>query len=93
MSADGGTCGFSPPAANRDYHAETPDGDQLPILNVFARDGEEIRHMWASELLFATGIEGQEARHVDLVWPIWSVLDMTPQGRGSEPNFPGLDYS
>ncbi len=77
---------------NRDYHAETPEGQQLPILNVFRRDGEDIRHTWATELLFAPGNEGQEARHVDLIWPIWSVLDMTPHGRGSEPNFPGLDY-
>ena len=80
-------------AYNRDYHAETPEGHQLPILNVFVRDGEEIRHTWASELLFAPGNEGQEARHVDLIWPIWSVLDMTPHGRGSGPNFPGLDYA
>jgi predicted dithiol-disulfide oxidoreductase (DUF899 family) len=78
---------------NRDYHAETLEGDQLPIVNVFVRDGEEIRHTWASELLFAPRSEGQDARHVDLIWPIWSVLDMTPQGRGSEPNFPGLDYA
>jgi predicted dithiol-disulfide oxidoreductase (DUF899 family) len=80
-------------AYNRDYHAETPEGHQLPILNVFVRDGEEIRHTWASELLFAPGNEGQEARHVDLIWPIWSVLDMTPHGRDSAPNFPGLDYA
>jgi predicted dithiol-disulfide oxidoreductase (DUF899 family) len=78
---------------NRDYHAETPEGHQLPILNVFVREGAEIRHAWASELLFAPGNEGEEARHVDLIWPIWSVLDMTPNGRGSEPNFPGLDYA
>lgn len=38
---------------NRDYHAETPEGEQLPILNVFVRDAEGIRHSWASELLFA----------------------------------------
>lgn len=80
-------------AYNRDYHAETPEGQQLPILNVFARDGEEIRHTWATELLFAPGNEGEEARHVDLIWPIWSVLDMTPHGRGSGANFPGLDYA
>jgi predicted dithiol-disulfide oxidoreductase (DUF899 family) len=68
---------------NRDYHGETPDGNQIPILNVFVRDGEEIRHSWASELMFAPRSEGQDARHVDLIWPIWSVLDMTPDGRGS----------
>ena len=25
---------------NRDYHAETPEGEQVPILNVFVRDGD-----------------------------------------------------
>jgi predicted dithiol-disulfide oxidoreductase (DUF899 family) len=33
---------------NRDYHAEGPDGGQIPILNVFARDGDGIRHRWAT---------------------------------------------
>jgi hypothetical protein len=43
-------------------------------------------------LLFAKGPQGEETRHVDVIWPIWHVLDMTPAGRGDEPNFPGLDY-
>jgi predicted dithiol-disulfide oxidoreductase (DUF899 family) len=77
---------------NRDYHAETPTGDQIPILNVFVRDGEEIRHFWASELMFAPREEGIEPRHVDSIWPIWNVLDMTRQGRGSDRGFPGLGY-
>ena len=79
-------------AYNRDYRAETPEGEQVPILNVFVRDGEEIRHAWATELMFAPREEGMEARHVDLIWPIWSVLDTTPQGRAGEEPFPSLDY-
>src|SRR5215208_2052365 len=39
---------------NRDYLGETPDGDQMPMLDVFHRDGETIRHFWGSELLYAT---------------------------------------
>jgi predicted dithiol-disulfide oxidoreductase (DUF899 family) len=77
---------------NRDYHAETPEGEQNPILNVFARGGDGFRHRWATELLFAPGGEGEETRHVDSMWPIWNVLDMTPGGRGDGPNFPGLQY-
>jgi predicted dithiol-disulfide oxidoreductase (DUF899 family) len=77
---------------NRDYRAETPEGEQMPILNVFVRDREGIRHAWASELMFAPRDEGMEPRHVDLIWPIWSVLDMTPQGREGEEPFPSLDY-
>ena len=71
-------------AFNRDYHAETPDGEQVPILNVFVRDGDELRHMWATELFFAPRDGGEDARHVDSIWPIWNVLDMTPGGRESE---------
>jgi predicted dithiol-disulfide oxidoreductase (DUF899 family) len=77
---------------NRDYHAETPEGEQSPILNVFTRDGDGFHHRWASELFFAPGGEGEETRHVDSIWPIWNVLDMTPGGRGSRPNFPALHY-
>ena len=29
---------------NRDYHAETPDGEQIPVLNVFSRDEDGIHH-------------------------------------------------
>src|SRR6476620_1140735 len=38
---------------NRDYLAESPDGEQQPMLNVFHRDGETIRHFWGSELFYA----------------------------------------
>jgi predicted dithiol-disulfide oxidoreductase (DUF899 family) len=77
----------------RDYHAEGPDGEQAPIMSVFARDGDGFRHRWATELMFAPREEGEEPRHVDLIWPVWNVLDMTPGGRGDDPNFPGLRYS
>jgi predicted dithiol-disulfide oxidoreductase (DUF899 family) len=75
---------------SRDYHAETPEGNQIPILNVFVRDGEDVRHTWASELMFAPREDDLEARHVDLIWPIWNVLDVTPEGRGSGSDFPSF---
>jgi predicted dithiol-disulfide oxidoreductase (DUF899 family) len=77
---------------NRDYNAETPDGEQVPILNVFVRDGDGFRHSWATELMFAPSDEGEEPRHVDSIWPLWNVLDTTPQGRGAGSDFPGLHY-
>jgi len=77
---------------NRDYNAETPEGEQMPMLNVFARDGERFHHTWASELMYAPREEGLDARHVDSIWPIWNVLDVTPGGRGTESNFPALHY-
>jgi len=77
---------------NRDYHAETPEGEQVPILNVFVREGDQLRHAWATELMFAPRDEGEEPRHVDSIWPIWNVLDVTPEGRGTESDFPKLSY-
>jgi predicted dithiol-disulfide oxidoreductase (DUF899 family) len=79
-------------AYNRDYLAETPEGEQMPILNVFVRDGDQFRHTWASELMFAPRVEGMEPRHVDSIWPLWHVLDVTPDGRGSGSDFPSLRY-
>ena len=77
---------------NRDYNAETPEGEQMPILNVFVRDAGAIRHAWATELMVAPRDAGEDPRHVDSIWPLWNVLDMTPAGRGTDPNLPGLDY-
>lgn len=71
---------------NQDYHAEAPGNpaDQFPMLNVFRRVNGEIRHFWASEL-FWVGWEGSpHPRHVDMIWPIWNLLDYTPEGRGSD---------
>ena len=69
---------------NRDYHTETETGDQIPVVNVFRRGGETIRHVWASELFFVPAEPGQEPRHLDLMWPLWTMLDVTPGGRGDD---------
>jgi predicted dithiol-disulfide oxidoreductase (DUF899 family) len=74
---------------NADYHAETPDGEQIPAMNVFVRRDGEIRHFWGSELLYAE-LPGHP-RHMDLMWPIWNLFDLTPEGRGSD-WFPKLEY-
>lgn len=77
---------------NRDYHAETADGSQMPMLNVFRKDGGKVRHFWGSELLDAkTEDPSQDPRHVDAIWPLWNVLDVTPEGRGTDWN-PKLAY-
>jgi predicted dithiol-disulfide oxidoreductase (DUF899 family) len=66
---------------NRDYLAETADGDQQPMLNVFHRDGEMIRHFWGSELFYAPADHGQEPRHVGTIEPLWNLFDFTREGR------------
>jgi predicted dithiol-disulfide oxidoreductase (DUF899 family) len=76
---------------NADYHGEDAEGRQQPMLNVFHRSGGNIRHTWGSELLGAGEDPGQNARHVDLIWPLWNVLDVTPEGRGQD-WYPKLKY-
>ncbi len=74
---------------NADYHAETDEGDQIPALNVFTKTGKGIHHFLNTELLYAD-LDGHP-RHVDLIWPVWNLFDMTPEGRGAD-WFPKLSY-
>ena len=67
---------------NADYHAESTTHGQMPMVNVFRRDGDAIRHVVASEMFFAPNEPGQNPRHVDMLWPLWNTLDLTPGGRG-----------
>jgi predicted dithiol-disulfide oxidoreductase (DUF899 family) len=66
---------------NVDYHAETPEGTQRPMLTVFRREGDTIRHFWSSELFYAPTEPGQDPRHVGTLEPLWNLLDLTPEGR------------
>jgi predicted dithiol-disulfide oxidoreductase (DUF899 family) len=65
----------------RDYHAESPEGAQLPLMTVFHREGDEIRHFWSSEMLFAPSDPGQDPRHNGTIEEIWNLFDLTPEGR------------
>ena len=62
----------------------------MPILNVFRRDGKTIRHFWGCELLYVPPEAGQEYRHNDLLDPVWNMFDLLPEGRGDFQ--PKLDY-
>jgi predicted dithiol-disulfide oxidoreductase (DUF899 family) len=66
---------------NADYLAETPEGVQRPMLTVFRRSGDVIRHFWSSELLYAPVDPGQEPRHVGTLEPLWNLFDLIPEGR------------
>ncbi len=76
---------------NHDYHSETAEGSQLPIATVFVRRGGKIHHFWSSELAFAARDPGEDPRHVDFMWPLWNILDLTPGGRGTSFH-PQLNY-
>lgn len=66
---------------NRDYLAETEDGDQMPMMNVFQQEGDTIRHFWGTEMLYAPSDPGQDPRHVGTIESLWNIFDVTPEGR------------
>ncbi len=66
---------------NVDYRAETPDGTQRPMLTVFHREVDAIRHFWSSELFYAPTEPGEDPRHVGTLEPLWNLFDLTPEGR------------
>ncbi len=66
---------------NRDYHGEDADGSQIPMLNVFHRDAQTIRHFWGAELTYAPMDPGQDHRSVGTLEPLWNLFDLTPEGR------------
>lgn len=57
-----------------DYNCQSGEGDAglWPIMHVFTKKDGEIYHFWGTEL---------QGNHVDTVWPVWNLMDMTPDGR------------
>ncbi len=78
-------------AYSRDYFGLLPDGSEIPAMNVFTRQGETIRHFWSGEMTGGTADPGQDPRGAPDPAPLWTVLDMTPEGRGSD-WYPKLEY-
>ncbi|SAK51893.1 hypothetical protein AWB77_01346 [Caballeronia fortuita] len=76
---------------SRDYHAISKEGGDEPALNVFTRRDGVIRHFWSGEMDFATADPGEDPRGAPDLMPLWTVLDMTPEGRGTD-WYPKLDY-
>jgi predicted dithiol-disulfide oxidoreductase (DUF899 family)/uncharacterized protein YndB with AHSA1/START domain len=68
---------------SRDYHAATDLGSEFPLVNVFSRRDGVIRHVYCGELFFVDPEPEQDPRHLDAMWPLWNILDLTPAGRGA----------
>ncbi len=68
-----------------------PDGSEYPALVVFKRNGNEVRLFWASEMTKDMADPGQDPRDAPDIASLWSVLDLTPDGRGTD-WYPKLSY-
>jgi predicted dithiol-disulfide oxidoreductase (DUF899 family) len=82
---------FSDPSGDytRDY-VSAEDAD-APGYNVFTRSDGKIRHFWAGEMGGVTADPGQDPRGAPDFDPLWTVLDTTPEGRGTD-WYPKLSY-
>jgi predicted dithiol-disulfide oxidoreductase (DUF899 family) len=75
----------------RDLGLINPDGSENPALVVFSRDGDTVRLFWASEMKREMADPGQDPRDAPDVAALWSILDLTPQGRPAD-WYPKLHY-
>ena len=66
-----------------DYHAETAEGHQMPMMTVFHRNGKTIRHFWSSEMFWTETDPRQDPRHTGTIEPLWNIFDLTRKGRPS----------
>lgn len=66
-------------------------GFEMPALVVFKRDGSKVRLFWASEMSGEMADPGQDPRGAPDIASLWSILDLTPEGRGTD-WYPKLSY-
>lgn len=67
------------------------DGSENPSLVVFRRDGGQVRLFWTSGMTQELADPGQDPRDAPDIASLWSILDLTPGGRGSD-WYPKLSY-
>lgn len=69
----------------------TSEGWESPALIVYRRDGDTVRLFWASEMARDMADPGQDPRDAPDLASLWSILDLTPGGRGTD-WYPKLSY-
>jgi predicted dithiol-disulfide oxidoreductase (DUF899 family) len=71
-----------------DLGSEDREGEQDSTISVFSRASDgTVRHFYSAHPRMASDIQ---ERGIDLLSPIWNILDLTPQGRGDW--YPKLEY-
>ncbi len=71
-----------------DLGSEDEDGVQDSTVSVFTRDSDDtVRHRYSGHPWLSGSVR---ERGIDLLSPVWNLLDLTPQGRGDW--YPSLSY-
>ncbi len=64
-----------------DLASEDSEGNQDSTISVFTRDADgSVRHFYSAHPRMATDIK---ERGIDLMTPVYNLMDLTPQGRGA----------
>src|SRR5262249_49638737 len=58
------------------------NGGEDPAIVVYRRDGDTVRLFWSSEMTGEMADPGQDPRDAPDIASLWSILDLTPGGRG-----------
>lgn len=75
-----------------DFGGLDPDkGWEYPVMMVFRKDGEVIRLFWKGAMTGEMADDGKDPRGGPDLATLWPVLDLTPDGRGSD-WYPLLQY-
>lgn len=67
------------------------DGSELASIVVYQRDGDKVRLFYAAEMPFEAADPGEDPRTAPDIAALWSLLDLTPEGRGKD-WYPKLSY-
>ena len=68
-----------------------PEDADVPGFSVFTRRDGTVYHFYSGELSGAMADPGQDPRGAPDLDPLWLMLDVTPEGRGTN-WYPKLDY-
>jgi predicted dithiol-disulfide oxidoreductase (DUF899 family) len=75
----------------KDLGVLTSDGNEYPALVVYRREGDRVRLFWAGEMTGEMADPGQDPRGAPDIASLWTILDLTPDGRGTD-WYPKLQY-
>jgi len=67
------------------------DDADVPGFSVFTRRDGKVRHFYTGELSGSMADPGQDPRGAPDMDPLWLMLDITPEGRGTD-WYPKLEY-
>jgi predicted dithiol-disulfide oxidoreductase (DUF899 family) len=72
-------------------YVSVDDGD-VPGLSIFTRSDGTVRHFWSGEMSGEMSDPCQDPRGAPDLDPLWTILDLTPAGRGAT-WYPKLEYA